>query len=262
MDTAKAAVEAYIAAVTDPSPGNLAALEPKLDEDLVVLGLVGAGAGRANVLQALAAPNATRLVAAAQWSDPGDEDGELIREARLPGGVPFAGLRFAFRIHNGERIARIGQQLMPAAPPEAQPVSITADLKALIDGALANGTPVIVGYVDANGVPHLSPRGSAQVLNETQVALWSRDPNGGILKGIAVNPNVALYYRDPKSRASVTITGRAHVPQDSRIRDTIYDNQPEIERNLDGRKKGVGIVVDVDLLEAAGPAGRTRMVRE
>jgi predicted pyridoxine 5'-phosphate oxidase superfamily flavin-nucleotide-binding protein len=151
--------------------------------------------------------------------------------------------------------------MLPAPRQPAQPLSISPEWKTIIDGALVNGTPVIVGYVDAAGVPHLSPRGSVQVLDEERMALWARDPEGGILKGIASNPNVTLFYRDPKTRTSFTITGKAHIASDDQTRDAIYDNQPVQERNFDGRKRGTAIVVDVEELEAATPAGRSRMAR-
>jgi hypothetical protein len=91
--------------------------------------------------------------------------------------------------------------------------------------------------------------------------VWIRDPAGGLLKAIATNPHLAFYYRDPKTRAALTISGTARVATDSATRDTVYNNQPSLERNLDGRKLGTAVVVDVDHLEAAGPGGRTKMTR-
>jgi len=256
------AVETYLAAVADPDPGRLEALEPWLAENVVVAGPVGPGAGRELVLQSLSAPNATRLVTGAAWSDPAEVDGEVVVDAVLPAGMALGGLRFALKVGPDGRITRIEQQLLTAAPPGPQPLSISSETAALIEGALTNGTPFIVSYVDAAGMPHISPRGSVLVLNELQLGMWARDPEGGLLKGIAANPNVALYYRDPKNRVSFTISGRARVTDDLPTREAIYTRQPAIERNFDGRKRGMAIVVDVVQFDAAAPSGRTRMVRQ
>jgi hypothetical protein len=146
------------------------------------------------------------------------------------------------------------------APPATEPLSIRPEWKELIDNALANGTPVIVAYVDAAGVPHVSPRGSVQVLNEKQLGMWARDPEGGLLKGIAANPNMTFFYRDPKTRQAFTITGTARLA-DAAEKETIYQGQPALERNMDGRMVGSAVVIDVQTLEAAGPSGRAKQVR-
>ena len=260
MSTTPDAALAYFAALREPDAGRLAALEPLLAEDAAVVGLVGAASGRHQVLEALAAPDATRMVRAAEWSEPVNEAGEVVVDANLPAGGAIAGMRFAVALGEDGRIVRVGQQMLPAAPPAPQPLAITPEMKDMIDGALANGTPFVVSYVDSEGVPHISPRGSVQALNERQIGIWARDPEAGLPRGIAANPNVALYYRDPKTRAALTIVGKAHIA-DEETRSVIYENQAAIERNIDGRKRGIGIVVDVEIIEAAGPAGRTKMVR-
>jgi hypothetical protein len=261
MTTIPAAVQAYIYAIKYPSEANIAALEPCLAEDVVVVGLVGAATGREPALSAIATPEATRLVATADWSDARQDGGEFVIDAKLPPGRPLAAMTFGFRQDESGRITRIGQQMVLASPPASEPLAIRPEWKELIDGALTNGTPVIVAYVDAAGVPHVSPRGSVHVLNETQLGMWARDPEGGLLKGIASNPNVTFFYRDPKTRAAITITGRARLAADQAEKETVYNGQPALERNMDGRMAGSAVVVDVDLLEAAGPSGRAKMVR-
>ena len=50
--------------------------------------------------------------------------------------------------------------------------------------ALDNKTPFVVAYVDAAGVPHVSPRGTVQSWSPDQVAMWARDPAGGLPRAI------------------------------------------------------------------------------
>lgn len=255
------AIEAYLAAVKEPTDANLAKLGPWLAPDVAVIGLVGAASGREPLLSVLAAPNATQLVSTVEWSEPRQEGAEVVVDGNMPPGRPLSALRFAFSLDGEGRITRIGQQMVMAEPPAPEPLRIHPEWKELIDGALANGTPIIVAYVDAGGTPHISPRGSVHVLNETQLGMWARDPEGGLLKGIAANPNVAFYYRDPKTRQAFTITGTARVAADAATREAVYQGQPALERNMDGRMVGRAVVIDVQQLEAAGPAGRAKMVR-
>lgn len=260
MTATPEAVQAYIAAVKQPDSDTLAALGPWLAEDVLIIGLVGGASGRESALSVLATPDATRMVGGAEWTEATANGSELVVDAKMPPGRPLGGLRFGFHLNAEGQITRIGQQLLMAAPPATEPLSIRPEWKELVDNALTNGTPVIVAYVDAAGVPHISPRGSVQVLNETQLGLWARDPEGGMLKGIAANPNMAFFYRDPKTRAAITITGTARLAN-AEEKETIYQNQPALERSMDGRVVGSGIVVDVTLLEAAGPSGRAKQAR-
>ena len=63
---------------------------------------------------------------------------------------------------------------------------------------------MIVAYVDADGVPHVSPRGTVQVWSPDQLAMWIRDPNGGLLRAIASNPHLSCFYRDAQEHALPT----------------------------------------------------------
>jgi hypothetical protein len=91
--------------------------------------------------------------------------------------------------------------------------------------------------------------------------MWVRDRGGGFLKAIPDHPRVALFYRDPATRATYQFAGRAHVDEDPGVRERVYRNSPEPERNLDARRLGAAVVIDLDRVEGSGPAGRFRMER-
>jgi hypothetical protein len=59
--------------------------------------------------------------------------------------------------------------------PRPSPIQLTAEIRDAVNGALANGTPVVVAYVDARGQPRLSFRGSTQVFSDDQFAIWVRN---------------------------------------------------------------------------------------
>ena len=68
----------------------------------------------------------------------------------------------------------------PAPPPPEGPVELGPETAEAVNGALSNGTPVLVAYVDATGQAQLSYRGSTQVFGSDQLAMWIRDPAGGL----------------------------------------------------------------------------------
>jgi predicted pyridoxine 5'-phosphate oxidase superfamily flavin-nucleotide-binding protein len=202
------------------------------------------------------------MLAAAEWASAETNGAEIILRAKLPPGSNLAGLILAITLDATGCISRVAQQMVPNPPAPPTPLALTPEIKDAVNNALANGTPVIVTYVDAQGQPHMSPRGTAQALSDHQLAVWNRDPEGGMTKGVAANPRVALFYRDGPKRTQYTFTGRARVASDPADRDRIYEASPEVERNFDARRLGTAVIIDLDFVEGAGPSGRVRMSRQ
>ncbi len=125
-------------------------------------------------------------------------------------------------------------------------------MKEALAGALANRTPVIMSYVDADGQPHISYRGTAQVYGSDQLAVWARNPDGGLPNAVGVSPKVALLYRNPETRVSWQFLGRARIEEAEEARAVIFDASPEFERNQDPERKGKALVIDVDQVVARG----------
>jgi hypothetical protein len=145
--------------------------------------------------------------------------------------------------------------------PSPGPIQLTAEIREAVNGALANGTPVVVAYVDERGQPRLSFRGSTQVFSDDQLAIWVRNPEGGLLRALATNPRVTLLYRSPQPRMLLTFEGRAHVDNAEATRTAVYERAPEPERNLDPERTGVPVIVDLDRVTGVTPAGRVLMQR-
>jgi predicted pyridoxine 5'-phosphate oxidase superfamily flavin-nucleotide-binding protein len=125
-------------------------------------------------------------------------------------------------------------------------IELTDDMKQSLNNALTDRSPVTVAYVDPDGQPSISFRGTVQALSDDQLAMWARDPEGGILRGIAVNPKLALMYRNMAERKGWQFQGRARVETDASIRDQIFDNSPQVEQGRDPDRKGVAIIIDLD----------------
>jgi len=244
--------DVYIAALSSPNDETIAALRPLLAHDVRAVGLFGSGQGREEVLASTSAPPYP-LLAAGSWSSPSQEGDAVTVRATLPPGLPIAGVLVTMRSFGG-KIVELIQELEMAPPPAETELLIDATIEANIDGALANDTPVIVAYVDRSGAPHVSFRGSVQSHGPDQLAMWIREPDGGLARGITTNEQVALLFRDPATRVSYEFAGRARVVDDVHTRDAIYAKSSATERNLDPVKRGVAVIVDVDRLKG-GPLG-------
>ena len=135
------------------------------------------------------------------------------------------------------------------------------DLAAKINSSLADGLPILVAYVNAENQARLSFRGSTHVHSADQLAVWARNPEGGLSAAIASNPKVTLLYRDPASRTMVFFYGRARVVDDEATRNAVYDASPEPERNADPEKKGKAVIIDLDLVQGRNAEGPINLSR-
>ena len=124
-------------------------------------------------------------------------------------------------------------------------IQLTDEMKTAINGALMNRTPVMVASVAPDGQPSISFRGSAQAYSDTQLAFWARNPDGGVLKAILVNPKLTMMYRNPEARTTWLFHGEARRDDDETVRTTVFDNSPEPERNADPEREGVAVIVDI-----------------
>jgi hypothetical protein len=134
-------------------------------------------------------------------------------------------------------------------PPVLTELKLSPALKETVNTALARGRMMSVAYMSPEGRPELSFRGSVQAYSDTQLAIWVRNPAGGILKAIASgHPYVTLLYGElgAQSKAFVTFRGRGHVEPSESVRRRVYDGSPEGERNLDKDRKGVALIIDLD----------------
>lgn len=255
------AVQAYLAAISNPSEETAAALAPHLADTVAVVGIVAPAAGKEAAIVALQSPTASKLLAGATWSEPQVNGSTFIVDATLPAGRPLGGLSVEVTLEGSGKIGRVGQTIQGAPPVTPSPIAITPAMTEVIDGALANGTPFTLSYVDAAGAPHLSLRGTVQVYGEQSLATWARDPHAGLPRAVGSNPRLSLLYRDPKTRTNYTFSGRARIVSDAAEREKVYAGCPEVERNLDGRKLGIAIVVDLDVVEGSDASGRINMRR-
>jgi len=122
----------------------------------------------------------------------------------------------------------------------------------VMEAYVPNDWPIIVAYVDEQGRPGMSYRGSVVVVSPTQLGMWARNAEGGTSGALGKNANMTLVYREPtpdhnRSAAVVTFRGKGRVAAaGDPLREAVYDTMPQRERDADAEKKGVAIIVDLD----------------
>jgi hypothetical protein len=189
------------------------------------------------------------------WTGPRLDGETAVVTGEFPrvGAAPKA-VTITLTFNSDDRIAAIAERTEPR--PKAEAVrTIPAEVAGLIDGALANGTPIAFAYVSADGAPELSLRGSVQVFGPTQLSIWVRNAKGGLVTSIETNPRVSLLYRDSKLRTTLVVKGLAHVDDGEDIRRRVYELTPEVEQTHDPARAGAALIIDVTQISGGTPLG-------
>jgi hypothetical protein len=134
-------------------------------------------------------------------------------------------------------------------------------MKDAVNNSYMSGKPIVVAYVDPDGQPSLSFRGSAQAYSDTALAVWVRNPDGGLLKALPQNARITMMYRDPgpENRAMLVFRGRGRIDESEAARRKVYDSSPEPERNADREEKGKALIVELERVDGFMPGARVMM---
>jgi Pyridoxamine 5'-phosphate oxidase len=137
----------------------------------------------------------------------------------------------------------------------SDPVNLTGEISAAIDGAALRGHQLAVAYVRDDGSPSVSFRGSTYVRNPTELAIWARERDSGLAAAIADRPRVSLVFFeiDGPGARYLAIDGRARVAPE--LDDEVYGAIIERERQQDPDRQGVAVIVEVDNVVGATADG-------
>ena len=133
-------------------------------------------------------------------------------------------------------------------------IKISPELAKLVDAALADNVPCLVGTATRDGHPQISPKGSVLVLDEETLAYWERSLRGA-RANVGEHPHVVVYYRNPAKAdalprgAAVRFHGTATIHDKGPIRDKVWDRTVPIERERDAERKGVAVVIKLEKVE-------------
>jgi hypothetical protein len=260
MSSRTEAAEAYVKALRTGEPSATQLAGQYLADDVVLATGQDEIAGHDNVLKRITGQwPLTSVFVHAGFSAPREENGQVKVDAEVPpmGAAPQK-LSLSFSFNGSDKIKRVEQQTQ-AAPPQPPAETLPGFVRGIINGALANGTPIVVAYTDDAGQPVLSLRGSTQVYSDTQLCIWVRNADGGIIRTMARNPRVSCLYRDSKTRTTLIVQGRGHVETSPEIRERVFHLAPEVEQNHDTARKGAALIIDIISLQGSTVRGMVKV---
>jgi Pyridoxamine 5'-phosphate oxidase len=257
-----AAAAAYVRALRTGEASAAARASGQLAEDVALTVGDRRVEGRSAVLERITGQwPLTPVLLQGAWSDP-SEGGEAVTvRASFTGiGAAPAEVTLRFEFDPEDRIREVRQEVRPGPPPQVSD-AIPDHVRALVNCALASGLPMAVAYVDGDGQPVLSPRGSTQVYGPAQLTIWVRNAEGGLASAVAANPRLALLYRDSRTRTTLIFQGRGSVVSDQAVRDRVFELAPEVEQNHDPDRRGAALLIEVERLQGTTAQGPVRMER-
>ena len=134
-------------------------------------------------------------------------------------------------------------------------IKLTPLMADLLAAALADGVPCLVGTASKDGRPQISPKGSLAVFDERTLCYWERSHRSSQSR-LAENPRVVVYYRNarraseiPYRSAAMRFHGTARIVESGAERDRAWALTNAEEQGKDPERKGVAVLIDVDLVE-------------
>jgi hypothetical protein len=195
----------------------------------------------------------------ATWSEPAI-DGKAVKvQATFPEGLPTKFLTIDVTFNDSGLIQHVQVAQVRGAAPPAGPVNLTQEIKDLVNNSLANDAPMVLGYMAKDGQPSVSLRGSMVAVSDTQLAFWSRNPEGGVTKAPEYNAKMTVLYRDTPNRVNLLFQGEGRVETDEAVRNKVFEMMPQIEKDHDEPRRGACIVIDLKSVSGATLSGPVRM---
>jgi predicted pyridoxine 5'-phosphate oxidase superfamily flavin-nucleotide-binding protein len=133
-------------------------------------------------------------------------------------------------------------------------IKITPVMRNLLDKALEDGTPCLIGTASKDGHPQISPKGSVAVFDDRTLCYWERSHRTSQAR-IGENPRVVVYYRNaarkenPYRASCIRFHGRARIVTGGPERDKAWELTNHEEQSKDPEKKGAAVLIDLDLIE-------------
>jgi len=125
----------------------------------------------------------------------------------------------------------------------------------LLASALSDGVPCLVGTATRDGRPQISPKGSVAVFDERTLSYWERSHRSSQSR-VLENPRVVVYYRNgaraseiPYRSAAMRFHGTARIVDKGLDHERAWSLMNVEEQAKDPDRKGVAVLIDVDLVE-------------
>ncbi len=124
-------------------------------------------------------------------------------------------------------------------------ISIVGEMRDLINSALADGYPCIVGTASADGKPQITMRGSVAVYDGETLCWWERSMRSSV-DNIAENPQAVVFYRNTERRIHWRFHGTVTMHRSGEVRDRAMSLTPQPELDRDPDRTGVAALMRVD----------------
>ena len=136
---------------------------------------------------------------------------------------------------------------LDATEAKSLPLRIAGEMAEAINTAEEREIPMVFAYLDQSGTLRQSYRGSIHVHEQSQLAFWNRDPNGGFIKALkAGKTHVCTTYRETDSPRVLHFAGRARVIEDEDEAKRVWSESPELERKLTHGQNGVAVLIELE----------------
>lgn len=134
-------------------------------------------------------------------------------------------------------------------------IKLTPLMRELLDTALAEGVPALLGTIGPDGYPQISPKGSIAVFDDTTLSFWERS-HRTTERNLKTDNKVVVYYRNaarakdmPFGGGAFRIYGTARIVTDDPTKAKVWDRTNEVEQSRDKDRTGVGVLIDVERVE-------------
>ena len=134
-------------------------------------------------------------------------------------------------------------------------IDLGGPVQEALDGAVLRGHQPALAYVLEDGSPAATFRGSTHVHSPTELAIWVRKRDDGFAKAIPTESRVSLVYADFGGPGVKYVAIEGSREYQAELNDEVYQAIVQPEREQDPEKKGVAVVIEVDLVRGFGSSG-------
>ncbi len=127
-------------------------------------------------------------------------------------------------------------------------ISITGEMRDLINSALADRLVCFVATASSDGQPQIAMKGSVIVYNDDTLAYWERGRRT-TLENVRQNPQVVIFYRNPEKRYNWRFHGSATLEESGPIREEVMGRAPQAELDRDPERLGAAVLIKIDKID-------------
>ncbi len=200
------------------------------------------------------------MYAQGEWTAPAEVGDGLRVEATFPTFGSIKGYAVTVAFDTSDRIVRLDETVTMYPSPAAAD-RFPAVVRTAINGALANGTPIVVGYTGKDGAPVLSSAAAHRCPADTELCMWVRNPKGGLVDAARAGQTFSLLYRDSSRRMTLVMSGRASIAEGA-ARDRVWSLIPEVEKRHDPPRNGVAVLIQIQRCAGNTPSGPVNVQRK